>query len=557
MKNYIKYISIFSLALVACEPEFDNEVSGTPAPQSSGEADFSTYVALGNSLTAGVADQTLYIDGQQVAFPVLMAEQMKAAGGGEFTVPFMADNIGGFPGIPETDPETGDPIPNTLRFPPRLVFNASTRLPELIEGVSTTNPTTILDGPFNNMGVPGAKSFHLGFSGYGNVAGLSMGTSNPFFVRFASEATTSVLADALAQQPTFFSLWIGGNDVLSYATSGGIGKVQSNEDAMAEIPPGQDDITNPGFFNDAFNGIVDNLTTNGAKGLVINVPDVKSLPFFTTVPNNALVLDAEQAASLTGFFRAYVGVLTQGAVVQAVTQAITQAQTNGVTDPAALAQIQAQATEAAIAQASPVLSQYAFTFTPGPNRFLIKTDETLTNPIGLRQMTESELLLLSIDQTALRTQGYGSVAITPEVLAVLGKLQTAPETVTLDEGNLVVNAVRPIEDKDALDDNEISNIATATQAINAIIKTKAEEKDLAFYDANARLNVLSTTGVNVNGSVITSTLVRGGFFSLDGVHLSPRGNAVIANEMMETINAKYGSTLQPVASGTFPTVRLK
>ncbi len=547
MKNYIKYISILSLALVACEPEFDNEVSGTPAPQSSGEADFSTYVALGNSLTAGVADQTLYIDGQQVAFPVLMAEQMKAAGGGEFTVPFMADNIGGFPGIPETDPETGDPIPGTLQFPPRLVFDASNRTVNPIEGVSTTDPTEVLDGPFNNMGVPGAKSYHLGFSGYGQA--------NPFFGRFASEATTSVLADALSQQPTFFSLWIGANDVLSYATSGGTGINQlTNTDPSTY---GNDDITNTGVFASIYPNIVDALTANGAKGLIMNIPDVKSLPQFTTVPNNALVLDAEQATSLTGFFRAYVGVLTQGAVVQAVTQAITQAQTNGVTDPAALAQIQAQVTEAAIAQASPVLSQYAFTFNPGPNRFIIKTDVTPTNPQGIKQMTESELLLLSINQTALREQGYGSVAITPEVLAVLGKLQTAPETVTPEEGFLVLNAVNPIVDMDVLDDTEIAEIETATEAFNTTIKAVAEEKDLAFYDANARLNVLSTTGVNVNGSVITNAFVSGGFFSLDGVHLSPRGNAVIANEMMETINAKYGSTLQPVASGAFPTVRLK
>ncbi len=506
MKNYIKYISILSLALVACEPEFDNEVSGTPAPQSSGEADFSTYVALGNSLTAGVADQTLYIDGQQVAFPVLMAEQMKAAGGGEFTVPFMADNIGGFPGIPETDPETGDPIPNTLRFPPRLVFNASTRLPELIEGVSTTNPTTILDGPFNNMGVPGAKSFHLGFSGYGNVAGLSTGTSNPFFVRFASEATTSVLADALAQQPTFFSLWIGGNDVLSYATSGGIGKVQSNEDALAETPPGQDDITNPGFFNGAFNGIVDALTATGAKGLVANVPDVKSLPFFTTVPYNPVPMDAATAERTNMAYAAYNGGL------QLVLQ-------GGAISPEEV-------------------TKRTIRFSAGQNPVVI-LDENLTNLtainpalVNIRQATAEDLLVLS------SRNFIGTEAVPGNPASING-------------------VAVPLADKWVLTPEEQANIATATEAINTIIKAKAEEKGLAFYDANTRLNALSTTGVNVNGSIITNAFVSGGFFSLDGVHLSPRGNAVIANEMMETINAKYGSTLQPVASGTFPTVRLK
>ncbi|WP_010523405.1 hypothetical protein [Aquimarina agarivorans] len=554
MKNYIAYISILSLAFVACEPEFDNEVSGTPAQQERGEADFTTYVALGNSLTAGVADQTLYIDGQQVAFPVIIAEQMKAAGGGEFTVPLMADNIGGFPGIPEVD-DMGNPIEGTLMFPPKLVFNAATRLPETIEGVSTTLPTTILDGSFNNMGVPGAKSFHLVAENYGNVAGLPTGNANPFFTRFASDSSTTILADALAQQPTFFSLWIGGNDVLSYATSGGTGINQlENTDPSTYSP---DDLTNVGVFATVFPNVINALTANGAKGLVMNIPDVKTLPFFTTVPNNALVLNAEQAAGLTGFFRAYVGILTQSAVIEAVTAEITEARTNGVTDPTVLGQIQEQATQMALAQAGPLFNQYAFTFNSGPNRFLIQTAPTLTNPAGLRQMTENELLLLSIDQNALRTQGYGSAAISDEVLAVLRKLQAAPETVTPEEGLLVVNAVNPIEDKDVLDTTEINEIEIATAAFNEIIKTTTEANDLALYDANARLQALSTTGINVNGTIISNTFVSGGFFSLDGVHLSPRGNAVIANEMMETINAKYGSTLQPVESGAFPTVRLK
>ncbi len=46
------------------------------------------------------------------------------------------------------------------------------------------------------MGVPGAKSYHLVASGYGSAVNLSLGKANPYFVRFATSATTSVLADA-------------------------------------------------------------------------------------------------------------------------------------------------------------------------------------------------------------------------------------------------------------------------------------------------------------------------------------------------------------------------
>jgi hypothetical protein len=40
---------------------------------------------------------------------------------------------------------------------------------------------------------------------------VSVGTANPYYVRFAPNGTTSVLAYAMSQKPTFFSLWIGNN----------------------------------------------------------------------------------------------------------------------------------------------------------------------------------------------------------------------------------------------------------------------------------------------------------------------------------------------------------
>ena len=72
MKNYIKYIGILALGMVACEPEFENPVDSGDL-YTNGEADFSNYVALGNSLTAGYADGTIYLTGQLNSYPVLLA----------------------------------------------------------------------------------------------------------------------------------------------------------------------------------------------------------------------------------------------------------------------------------------------------------------------------------------------------------------------------------------------------------------------------------------------------------------------------------------------------
>ena len=78
----------------------------------------------------------------------------------------------------------------------------------------TNEVSNVAPGPYNNMGVPGAKSFHLLANGYGNVAGVASGTANPYYARMASSPNASVIEDAVAMDPSFFSLWIGSNDVL-------------------------------------------------------------------------------------------------------------------------------------------------------------------------------------------------------------------------------------------------------------------------------------------------------------------------------------------------------
>jgi len=61
-----------------------------------GSANFSNYVALGNSLTAGFSDAALYKVSQENSIPAILAKQFAAVGnGGPFKQPLMNDNIGG------------------------------------------------------------------------------------------------------------------------------------------------------------------------------------------------------------------------------------------------------------------------------------------------------------------------------------------------------------------------------------------------------------------------------------------------------------------------------
>ncbi|RZJ78115.1 MAG: G-D-S-L family lipolytic protein, partial [Chryseobacterium sp.] len=81
-KIFLSSIAASLLFAVSCQTDFDNDTNDVVV--TSGDANFSKYIALGNSLTSGYRDNALYIDGQNESYPNLVAMQMKRAGGGEF-----------------------------------------------------------------------------------------------------------------------------------------------------------------------------------------------------------------------------------------------------------------------------------------------------------------------------------------------------------------------------------------------------------------------------------------------------------------------------------------
>ena len=59
-----------------------------------------------------------------------------------------------------------------------------------------------------------------------------------------------------------------------------------------------------------------------------------------------------------------------------------------------------------------------------------------------------------------------------------------------------------------------------------------------------------------DAGTVTATYATGGAFSLDGVHLTPRGYAIVANEIIEQINTTYGATVPKVNIGQYGTITL-
>ncbi len=488
MKKLYALLPLLGLLFIACEDD-DTLITTTPDPDpivfTAGTADFSNYVAVGNSLTAGFSDNALFIAGQEASFPNMLASNFALVGGGSFNIPFMADNLGG------ATLQGTEILPN--RF--ILAFLPDGPTPVPATGVGMTEISNKLSGPFNNMGVPGSKSYELLAPGYGSVPGVAVGTANPYFARFSSSETATVIGDAAAQGATFFTLWTGANDILLYATNGG-----SGIDRTGNLDPtsyDRNDITDPNVFAGSLDAMLQALTAGGADGVIANLPNVTDIPYFTTVPHNPVPLDQATADLLNGAYTAY-------------NQGLLLAQSFNLID-------------------ADEVAQRTITFEAGETNAVVLLDEDLTNLTGvdpglinMRQATAEDLLVIT-SRTFI-----GSLANEADPTSING-------------------VAIPLADEWVLTPEEQDAVETALTAYNQTIETLATVYDLALVDANGLLAELNANGLPLaDGSTVTSTFATGGGFSLDGVHPAPRGYAILANAFVEAINAKYGSNLPGV-----------
>lgn len=429
MKNMMKknYVAKSLLALVAagaiasCKPNLQEYIP------SNGEVDFSRYIAVGNSLSAGYADGGLYLEGQQNSFPEILAKQFKAVGGGEFNSPFFTEAQANGTGYAQLSgfSATGAPIISNVTNNTAWTSGSRTAL-------------TKYDGPFNNYGVPEMKVANLESKGYA--------ASNPFFARIlgAANANSSymevVAASANEQKATFFSFWEGQNDILGFAYTGG---------SQPLTPLTQFET----LYNRTINTLVGIDAKNPRKGVVGTVGDVLAIPYFNVVTLKAL--------------------------------------------------------QAAVAAAAPAAGANATLYVRTGANTTVRADSTFKFTLPLSSS------------------------------GLVGKPDAAGRPYGLHPQN-------PIASNWVLDPAEQTLIRTRTNEYNAIIKQIASQKKLAIADIDDLLSQYYTPKM-VNGAAVSTAFITGNLFSLDGIHLTPFGNAITANAFIKAINQQYKASV-PIAN---------
>ncbi|ADV66997.1 SGNH/GDSL hydrolase family protein [Deinococcus maricopensis] len=201
------------------------------------ETVFSRYVAVGDSLTAGMQAGGLTAESQAEAFPVLLAERAGVA----MPMPYVRG-----PGCPP-------PVTAEVQ----------------VASCGRADP----NGAVQNFAVPGARVRDLRFT-----TPLTLPRARedqPEYTLLYHEGEYrlilgnrgSQLDQAVRARPRFVTLWVGANDVLP-----------------ATLYGAPERATSPAAFEVEFRRVLDVLGRTGARVVVLTVPDITAVPGFFSVP---------------------------------------------------------------------------------------------------------------------------------------------------------------------------------------------------------------------------------------------------------------------------------
>src|SRR5580765_120953 len=392
-------------ALAGCSGPCDKLDSITGPSLNANGVDLSTYVAVGTSLSSGFESGGI-VDRHQVhSFPALFATQLGKAvqinGQGTFTQPTVsADGL--------------DTLLEIKSYSPLIISRS---------GRNAGVPTNFTQNfPYHNLGVPGAL--------FTNLVDSTFYPLNPFF-GLIQRGHGTILAQALSLAPSIISLEYGANEVLGPTTQGSAPGASTGT-AYAQL------------MTVALNSI--HTALPGTKVAVFNVPDVTSIPFFSTFP-------------------AFTVSTTTGAPLPLV----------GEAGPLQLGDLVLLTAANAIATGTGI--------PPGGYNYV--------NPAaGSNGQPLPEFLILRL--------------------------------------------------------SAVADTRTEITKMNAVVDSVALRPFVTRVDLAGLLADISANGVQIGTNLYTAAFITGGLFSLDGVHPNDLGYALIANRMIDAVNARFGSAIPPV-----------
>ncbi len=150
--------------------------------------------------------------------------------------------------------------------------------------------------------------------------------------------------------------------------------------------------------------------------------------------------------------------------------------------------------------------------------------------------------LVPLTASAVISKGYGIACgmLDDAGYPATGPLRAACDKLPLPEGS--ITAAGPQQGFVVYADNVVK-IQTRTAEFNADIASLAATYGYKVFDTAAVFADIVKNGRNYGGITLSTAYLQGGFFGFDGVHGTSIGYAVIADEMVQFLNAAYGAQI--------------
>lgn len=271
IKKYNKEIIFRKLAVLAsmtlligaCKTKFHKD--SNPGPATGGTIDFTNYVAVGSTATAGFADNALYTEAQDYSYPNLISKKIVEVN------PALVFNQ------PSINSINGWVSANVGRSMLQIPACSSVTVGGVAQsGDPSLNPYTGTKSTLNNLAVPfiPVDSINVAIT----TGGSKSTNPKPYFARITSAGTLGIASEAKKRGATFFTIALGDVDVLKYATSGGTKTLITQA-----------------LFKQNIEALLDSLlAVPGSKGVIANIPYVDLYPI-VTVNNRRLTSTTDPA----------------------------------------------------------------------------------------------------------------------------------------------------------------------------------------------------------------------------------------------------------------------
>lgn len=343
----------------------------------------------------------------------------------------------------------------------------------------------------NDLSVPYLKSYQLNDP--------SLPQNNEYLSRIAAvQNGQSILDQAISSSPTFILADPGSEDIFSYAMNGADGNENPDVNDPVELSNG---LTPVSLFSATLDEMVNEfLNQTGADLVLQTIPDPVLTPFFTELSwffNDAEFSRLSFSFSFYANFNSAVNEYNDGIPFQDRRPLIIFDGDGG-----------------SVFRAKVIEDEY-----------LPDATDNSGNPIPkYRQMTQDDYFLYSAEQVE-----YNSINSTT-----------------------AFGTTDPIADRYVLTETEASIIDQRRQAFNDLIRQAAAGNErIHILDVEQLVDDVSDELVSSRGTTFSLEFDHRGIVSADGYSFNPKGQALIANELVKLLNSEFGAVIPFVDPNVF------